>query len=112
MIEVQDKKKSVQGKAMISITSLTENPVNTPLVVLPGLNLFHFASENMLVRYAEENSTFVQNDNVRWWPIYHGEQECVGKIQLFIGSTTTSDEDCHIKVCYFFNKSQIICFVQ
>ncbi|AED95650.1 portal protein [Arabidopsis thaliana] len=63
MIEVQDKKKSVQGKAMISITSLTENP----------------------------------NDNVRWWPIYHGEQECVGKIQLFIGSTTTSDEDCHIK---------------
>ncbi|XP_010442250.1 PREDICTED: uncharacterized protein LOC104725316 [Camelina sativa] len=62
-IEVQDKKKSVQGKAMISIASLTHNP----------------------------------NENVRWWPIYHGEQECVGKIQLFIGSTTMSDEDYHIK---------------
>ncbi|EOA14637.1 hypothetical protein CARUB_v10027895mg [Capsella rubella] len=63
LIEVQDKKKSVQGKAMISIASLTENP----------------------------------NETVRWWPIYHGEQECVGKIQLFIGSTTMSDEDYHIK---------------
>ncbi|XP_010482077.1 PREDICTED: uncharacterized protein LOC104760812 [Camelina sativa] len=63
LIEVQDKKKSVQGKAMISIASLTDNP----------------------------------NENVRWWPIYHGEQECVGKIQLFIGSTTMSDEDYHIK---------------
>ncbi|KAL1219602.1 hypothetical protein V5N11_009729 [Cardamine amara subsp. amara] len=63
LIEVQDKKKSVQGKAMIPMASLTENP----------------------------------NDNVRWWPIYHGEEECVGKIQLFIGSTSTSDEDYHIK---------------
>ncbi|CAA7035193.1 unnamed protein product [Microthlaspi erraticum] len=63
LIEIQDKKKSVQGKVTIPIASLTENP----------------------------------NENVRWWPIYHGEQECVGKIQLFIGNTTTSDEDYHIK---------------
>ncbi|KFK31308.1 hypothetical protein AALP_AA6G095900 [Arabis alpina] len=62
LIEVQDKKKSVQGKAEIPITSFTDNP----------------------------------NENIRWWPINHGEQ-CVGKIQLFIGSTTTSDEDSHIK---------------
>ncbi|KAF8105660.1 hypothetical protein N665_0157s0225 [Sinapis alba] len=63
LIEVQDKKKSVQGKVTIPMASLTDNP----------------------------------NENVRWWPIYHGEQDCVGKIQLFIGSTTSSDEDCHIK---------------
>lgn len=63
LIEVQDKKKSVQGKVTISVASLTDNP----------------------------------NENVRWWPIYHGEQDCVGKIQLFLGSTTSSDEDCHIK---------------
>ncbi|CAN8265714.1 unnamed protein product [Cochlearia groenlandica] len=36
-------------------------------------------------------------ENVRWWPIYHGEYDCVGKIQLFIGRTSTSDEDYHIK---------------
>lgn len=111
LIEVQDKKKSVQGKAMISMTSLTDNPVNTTLVFLPNLNLFHFASDNMLIKCTDESSTFFQNDNVRWWPIYHGEQECVGKIQLFLGSTTTSDEDYHIKVCSFSNKSQIICFI-
>ncbi|CAH8363075.1 unnamed protein product [Eruca vesicaria subsp. sativa] len=63
LIEVQDKKKSVQGKVTIPMASLTDNP----------------------------------NENVRWWPIYHGEQDCVGKIQLFLGSTTSSDEDCHIK---------------
>ncbi|CAH2044804.1 unnamed protein product, partial [Thlaspi arvense] len=63
LIEVQDKKKSVQGKVTIPMASLTDNP----------------------------------NENVRWWPIYHGEQDCVGKIQLFLGSTATSDEDYHIK---------------
>ncbi|CAG7872448.1 unnamed protein product [Brassica rapa] len=63
LIEVHDKKKSVQGKVSIPMASLTDNP----------------------------------NENVRWWPIYHGEQDCVGKIQLFLGSTTSSDEDCHIK---------------
>ncbi|XP_048591236.1 uncharacterized protein LOC111198718 [Brassica napus] len=63
LIEVHDKKKSVQGKVTIPMASLTDNP----------------------------------NENVRWWPIYHGEQDCVGKIQLFLGSTTSSDEDCHIK---------------
>ncbi|KAL0362547.1 UNVERIFIED_CONTAM: hypothetical protein Scaly_1209900 [Sesamum calycinum] len=32
------------------------------------------------------------NDRVRWWPIYHNDNECVGKILLSIGSTFTSDE--------------------
>lgn len=31
LIEVQDKKKSVQGKVTISVASLTDNPVNMPL---------------------------------------------------------------------------------
>ena len=93
------------------MASLTDNPVNMPLgVFLPALNIFHFAlrSYSRIFRYTEENSTFVQNENVRWWPIYHGEQDCVGKIQLFLGSTTSSDEDCHIKVWSFSKNSQII----
>ncbi|KAL1560530.1 hypothetical protein AAHA92_10730 [Salvia divinorum] len=32
------------------------------------------------------------NERVRWWPIYHSDQECVGKVLLSIGSTFTSDE--------------------
>ncbi|KAK4398224.1 hypothetical protein Sango_1297900 [Sesamum angolense] len=32
------------------------------------------------------------NDRVRWLPIYHNDNECVGKILLSIGSTFTSDE--------------------
>ncbi|XP_061344092.1 uncharacterized protein LOC133290055 [Gastrolobium bilobum] len=36
-------------------------------------------------------------DRIQWWPIYHDEHECVGKIQLSIGRTMTSDENNHIK---------------
>ncbi|KAH6788803.1 portal protein [Perilla frutescens var. frutescens] len=32
------------------------------------------------------------NEKVRWWPIYHSDHECVGKVLLSIGSTFTSDE--------------------
>ncbi|KAL5865487.1 hypothetical protein ACOSQ3_003001 [Xanthoceras sorbifolium] len=63
LVEVQDKKKSVHGRATIPVSSLTENP----------------------------------NERVRWWPIYHDDQECVGKIQLSIGSTITSGETNPIK---------------
>ncbi|KAL2316537.1 hypothetical protein Fmac_030413 [Flemingia macrophylla] len=37
------------------------------------------------------------SDRIRWWPVYHDERECVGKIQLSIGSTMASDENNHIK---------------
>ncbi|KAB2610761.1 hypothetical protein D8674_018793 [Pyrus ussuriensis x Pyrus communis] len=37
------------------------------------------------------------SDKLRWWPLYHDDQECIGKIQLSIGSVITSDEDNHIK---------------
>ncbi|XP_010252941.1 PREDICTED: uncharacterized protein LOC104594363 isoform X2 [Nelumbo nucifera] len=37
------------------------------------------------------------NDRVRWWPIYHDDHECVGKVQLFIGSTVTRDDPNPIK---------------
>jgi hypothetical protein len=40
----------------------------------------------------------MQSDRIRWWPINHDDNECVGKIQLSIGSTMTSDENNHIKV--------------
>ncbi|GFY97660.1 hypothetical protein Acr_12g0002010 [Actinidia rufa] len=63
LLEVQDIKKGIQGRATIPIASLTENP----------------------------------NDRIRWWPIYHDDQECVGKVQLLIGSTITSDDTAHIK---------------
>lgn len=63
LVEVQDKKKSIQGRASIPVLSLTDNP----------------------------------NERIRWWPIHHDDQECVGKIQLFIGSTITSEEANHIK---------------
>ncbi|XP_043698706.1 uncharacterized protein LOC122649572 isoform X2 [Telopea speciosissima] len=32
------------------------------------------------------------SDRVRWWPIYHDDHECVGKVQLSIGSTITCDD--------------------
>ncbi|KAK4765869.1 hypothetical protein SAY87_007511 [Trapa incisa] len=37
------------------------------------------------------------NDKVHWWPIYLDDNECVGKIQLCIGTTITSDETHNIK---------------
>ncbi|XP_065876631.1 uncharacterized protein [Euphorbia lathyris] len=63
LVEVQNAKKSVQGRATIQISSLNDNP----------------------------------SDRIRWWPLYHNDQECVGKIQLSIGSTITSDETNNIK---------------
>ncbi|XP_022758871.1 uncharacterized protein LOC111305517 [Durio zibethinus] len=63
LVEVQDKKKSVQGRATIPVSSLSDNP----------------------------------NERIRWWPIYHEDEECVGKIQLSIGSTITCEETSQIK---------------
>ncbi|KAL6535737.1 hypothetical protein OROHE_012581 [Orobanche hederae] len=37
------------------------------------------------------------NDRVRWWPIYHNDHECVGKILLSIGSSLTTDETVPMK---------------
>ncbi|XP_057954737.1 uncharacterized protein LOC131148823 isoform X2 [Malania oleifera] len=37
------------------------------------------------------------SDRIRWWPIFHDDHECVGKIQLSIGSTITFDETSHVK---------------
>ncbi|KAK8517885.1 hypothetical protein V6N13_128043 [Hibiscus sabdariffa] len=63
LLEVQDKKKLVQGRATIPVSSLSDNP----------------------------------NERIRWWPMYHEDEECVGKIQLSIGSTITCDETSQIK---------------
>ncbi|XP_063950453.1 uncharacterized protein LOC108219853 isoform X2 [Daucus carota subsp. sativus] len=62
ILEVQDLKKTVQGRATIPISSLIENP----------------------------------NDRMKWWPIYHDDHECVGKIQLSVYETITYD-DSHMK---------------
>ncbi|CAN0927267.1 hypothetical protein LINGRAHAP2_LOCUS35800 [Linum grandiflorum] len=63
LVEVQDNKKSLEGRATIPISSLNE----------------------------------YSNDRIRWWPLYHEGQECVGKVQLYIGSTITCDETNNIK---------------
>ncbi|XP_050204995.1 uncharacterized protein LOC126655039 [Mercurialis annua] len=63
LVEVQDVKRSVQGRATIQISSLNDN----------------------------------LSDRSRWWPLYHDDQECVGKILLSIGSTITCDETNNIK---------------
>lgn len=45
------------------------------------------------ISYLNDNPS----DRIRWWPINHDDNECVGKIQLSIGSTMTSDDNNHIK---------------
>ncbi|KAJ9537889.1 hypothetical protein OSB04_030622 [Centaurea solstitialis] len=37
------------------------------------------------------------NDRIKWWSIYHEDNECIGKAQLSISSTITSDETTHLK---------------
>lgn len=37
------------------------------------------------------------NDKIRWWPIYHDDNECVGKVQLSINCTITTDETTQVK---------------
>ncbi|XP_050903449.1 uncharacterized protein LOC127117468 isoform X1 [Lathyrus oleraceus] len=45
------------------------------------------------ISYLNDNPS----DKIRWWPINHDDNECVGKIQISIGSTMTSDDNNHIK---------------
>ncbi|KAK3025513.1 hypothetical protein RJ639_042048 [Escallonia herrerae] len=80
LLEVHDAKKTVQGRATIPISSLTDNP--------------SYLSTNKPRQNDYPNS---QNERTRWWLIYHDDHECVGKVQLFIGSTVTCDETTHIK---------------
>ncbi|KAF6148601.1 hypothetical protein GIB67_042560 [Kingdonia uniflora] len=37
------------------------------------------------------------SDRVRWWPLYHDDHKCVGKVQLSIGNTIIYDEANPIK---------------
>ncbi|CAM8899854.1 unnamed protein product [Rhodiola kirilowii] len=37
------------------------------------------------------------NERVRWWTLFHDDHECVGKVQLSIGNTMTSDDSNPIK---------------
>ncbi|KAJ0765153.1 hypothetical protein HanPI659440_Chr08g0300241 [Helianthus annuus] len=37
------------------------------------------------------------NDRIKWWRIYHEDNECIGKVQLSITSTVTSNETTNLK---------------
>ncbi|KAK1317379.1 hypothetical protein QJS10_CPA05g02112 [Acorus calamus] len=63
LVDVQDKNRITQGRAIIEVSSLSDNP----------------------------------NDRVRWWPIYHDDHECIGKIQLSINSIGTSSDISFVK---------------
>ncbi|XP_056699511.1 uncharacterized protein [Spinacia oleracea] len=57
-------------------------------------------SKQMIQGHASIPLSFIAenpNDKVRWWPIYHGDHECIGKIQLFISSSITDEEGKHTK---------------
>lgn len=56
---------------------------------------FPLYNPNSCNNYVESH---MQSDKIRWWPINHDDNECVGKIQISIGSTMTSDDNNHIKV--------------
>ncbi|KAK3010058.1 hypothetical protein RJ639_012648 [Escallonia herrerae] len=80
LLEVHNSKKTVQGRATIPISSLTDNP-------------------SYLSTYKPRQNDYPnsQSERTRWWLIYHEDHECVGKVQLSIGSTVTYDETTHIK---------------
>ncbi|KAL3502951.1 hypothetical protein ACH5RR_037400, partial [Cinchona calisaya] len=63
LLEVQDVKKNVQGRASIPVSSMTDNPT----------------------------------DKIRWWPIYHDDNECIGKVQLSVSCAFMYDETTHLK---------------
>ncbi|KAI3774836.1 hypothetical protein L1987_49398 [Smallanthus sonchifolius] len=63
LLEVQGERRIIQGRAIIPVSSLHDNP----------------------------------NDRIKWWPIYHEDNECIGKVQLSITSTVISDETTHLK---------------
>lgn len=98
LVEVQDSKKAVHGEARIPISYLNDNPVcalSAAIFVHRHSSSFPLHHPNLCNNYLELN---MQSDRIRWWEINHDDNECVGKIQLSIGSTMTSGDNNHIKV--------------
>lgn len=54
----------------------------------------------------------MQADKLRWWSIYHEpEHEFVGKLQLYIVYSTSSDDNSHLKVsCLLVTSRIFFCF--
>ncbi|KAL4588872.1 hypothetical protein LXL04_001769 [Taraxacum kok-saghyz] len=98
-----------------SSEELTENESALGICLRPGTGLYHdFFPENqgdaLLVEVQGEKRSIHgraiipvsslhdnPNDRIKWWPIYYEENECIGKVQLSISSTITSDETTHLK---------------
>ncbi|XP_057845324.1 uncharacterized protein LOC131054738 isoform X2 [Cryptomeria japonica] len=96
IVEVQDSKGNVQGRVLVQLASISDDPVSNAflfcLLILKEMMLA--ISMDKIRDYINTDVyNFVQTDKTRWWSIYkEPEHECVGKIQLFINYITSTDE--------------------
>ncbi|KAF5189987.1 Pesticidal crystal cry8ba protein, partial [Thalictrum thalictroides] len=98
-VEIRDMNRVTQGRATIQISSLSDNPVcilsSSSCSFICLFYAIDFSSSvSILLELTLEAE---QSDRVRWWPIYLEDHECVGKVQLSIGSMLTCDETHPIK---------------
>ncbi|KAB2613417.1 hypothetical protein D8674_035733 [Pyrus ussuriensis x Pyrus communis] len=82
-----------------SATEDTEVEPSSAICLHPGSGDYHvfFPESQVDALLVEVQDMKKSSDKLRWWPLYHDDQECIGKIQLNIGSMITSDEANHIK---------------
>ncbi|KAG6472656.1 hypothetical protein ZIOFF_070131 [Zingiber officinale] len=90
IIDVYDSKAKSCGRVVVQVACIADDPVHDTVLV-------HFISFNMIVILNLE-FCFMQNDKLRWWPIYHEpEHELVGRVQLYISYATNPDENNGLK---------------
>ncbi|KAG9448831.1 hypothetical protein H6P81_008796 [Aristolochia fimbriata] len=89
LVEVQDANRVTQGRTTLQISTLIDSSVR----ISAFISNISFCLLLLLIFHCK----ICQNDGLRWWPIYHEDQECVGKVQLLISSTSISAEPNAVK---------------
>uniref|UniRef100_A0A0E0JWX7 Uncharacterized protein n=1 Tax=Oryza punctata TaxID=4537 RepID=A0A0E0JWX7_ORYPU len=88
LVEVQDNNRVVIGRAKIQVSSITDTHV-CPARCSPSfgsiVSLTHFSTWHVCGKKQQ------QEEIIKWWPLYLDDQECVGKIQLCINFSVSSD---------------------
>ncbi|MFS7906429.1 hypothetical protein Hanom_Chr01g00059071 [Helianthus anomalus] len=87
------------------VSSLVKSKINKL-----GISSFSLSCEDALLLEVQGEKRIIQgravipvsslhdnlNDRIRWWPIYHEDNECIEKVHFSITSTVTSDESTHL----------------
>lgn len=97
IVEVHDSKRKYCGRVVAQVAEIADDPVGYRFQYLFLRFKYRFIGQKI------HCINWMQGDKLRWWSIYQEpEHELVGRMQLYINYSTSSDEMSHLKVCNAF----------